>query len=63
MRSFPTKGTSKAESQDSLTALMNDAKESVEHATFVGDILTGKGEGLLSALAAIALLAEHLTII
>ncbi len=44
---------------------MNDAKESVEHATIVGDILPGKGgeEFLLSALAAVALLAEHLAVI
>lgn len=35
MRSFPMKGTAKAESQDSLKALMKDAKESAEHATIV----------------------------
>ncbi len=35
MRSFPMKGTAKADSKDSLTALMNDAKESAEHATIV----------------------------
>lgn len=35
MRSFPMKGTARAENQDSLTALMNDAKETAEHATIV----------------------------
>ncbi len=35
MRSYPMKGTAKADSQDSLTTLMNDAKEAAEHATIV----------------------------